>query len=266
MTSPTITSAVGKFVWHELMTSDVEAAKRFYTGLFGWTFEGTPMAGPEPFTYWMAKAGEEAVGGFMDAPKPDMPPNWLGYVLVDDVDATTARATAAGGQVVVPPRDIPGMGRFSVLLDPQGAVVATWKTATPAPAEDAMPGLGEFCWDQLSTTDVGGASAFYARVFGWTPQPFGGPDAAPAPGTEAMVVYHRAGGQMASSAFPAPANVPSHWQTFVAVADLAKTRTKTIELGGKVWMPEIAVPGMGKFAVLGDPQGAVVCAFEGLTT
>lgn len=256
----TATSAVGKFVWHELWTSDVEPAMAFYTGLFGWTWDEMPMGPGE--SYWMAKTGTEMIGGLMKAPMPDVPPNWLGYVAVADVDAAAKVAAEAGGKVLAPPSDIPNMGRFSVLQDAQGAAIAAWKSATPMDDDGAMPGAGEFCWDQLTTTDVGASAAFYGKVFGWTKKPF---SAEPTPGTEDLVVYHRVGDQMTASAFPAPPNVPSHWQSFVAVTDLAASRAKAVELGGKVFVEQIDVPGIGTFAVLADPQGAVICAFQGCT-
>lgn len=114
----------GAFSWCELMTTDVEAAKGFYTGLFGWETEEMSM--PD-MTYTVIKAGNKGIGGIMCMPKdapPGMPPMWGAYVTVDDVDATALTAEQLGGKLVVPPRDIPDVGRFCVIRDPQGAVVS----------------------------------------------------------------------------------------------------------------------------------------------
>jgi predicted enzyme related to lactoylglutathione lyase len=113
----------GAFSWCELITKDVEAAKRFYTSLFGWTTEDFPVEG---MTYTVVKAGDRPVGGIMNIP-PDCKtgtPVWGTYVTVGDVDATAGNAAALGGKILVQPRDIPGVGRFCVIEDPQGAVIS----------------------------------------------------------------------------------------------------------------------------------------------
>lgn len=113
----------GAISWSELLTSDVAAAKTYYQKLFGWTFEDMPM---ENMTYSVAQANGEQVGGIMPIP-PDageMPPAWGLYVTVDDVDATAQSAEALGGKICMPPKDIPDVGRFCVIQDPQGAFIS----------------------------------------------------------------------------------------------------------------------------------------------
>lgn len=113
----------GAFSWSELMTPDPASASAFYAALFGWTVEAMDMGtGP----YHVLKAGGEAVGGIMSMPpgSRDMPPAWGCYVTVDDVDATLARCTAMGGRVVVPPMEVPQVGRMAVIQDPQGAMLS----------------------------------------------------------------------------------------------------------------------------------------------
>src|SRR5262245_48248110 len=118
----------GRFVWYELMTTDTGAAKAFYGKVAGWKTQDMPMPG---MTYTMLLAGETAMGGLMDLPeasrKMGVPPNWMGYVAVDDVDASAAQAKRLGGNVNVPPTDIPDVGRFAVISDPQTAVIALFK-------------------------------------------------------------------------------------------------------------------------------------------
>jgi predicted enzyme related to lactoylglutathione lyase len=113
----------GAFSWSELMTTDVEGASKFYSNLFGWKTEEMPM---ENMKYTIVKVGEEGVGGIMTIPPQAQgsPPNWGVYVTVDDVDVTAKKAKELGGKVLVPPTDIPNVGRFSVLQDPQGAVIS----------------------------------------------------------------------------------------------------------------------------------------------
>lgn len=113
----------GAFSWNELMTTDVEAAKGFYGELFGWTMETMPTNDME---YVMAKTGDKEAAGLMVMPPEagDMPPMWGAYVTVDDVEASAKQAEALGGKVVMAPRDIPNVGRFCVICDPQGAALS----------------------------------------------------------------------------------------------------------------------------------------------
>lgn len=112
----------GAFSWCELMTTDVEAAKAFYSKLFGWEAEDMPMPG---MAYTVVKAGGNEIGGIMPIPEEakGMPPSWGVYVTVDDVDLTAKTAAQLGAKLCVPPRDIPGVGRFCVIQDPQGATI-----------------------------------------------------------------------------------------------------------------------------------------------
>ncbi len=115
----------GDFSWCELMTNDVDAAKKYYSEVLGWDFEEMPMA--EGGSYTMLKAGGETVGGIMTMPKDipaGVPPHWTAYITVNDVDAAARKAEELGGTALVPPTDIPNVGRFYVLKDPQGAVIA----------------------------------------------------------------------------------------------------------------------------------------------
>lgn len=120
----------GAFSWSELLTTDVEAAKAFYTKLFGWSTKDMPMEG---MNYTVVSAGGKEVGGIMTIPAvaKGMPPSWGCYVTVDDVDATARTAQELGGKVLLEPKDIPDVGRFCVIQDPQGAVISaiTYKRA-----------------------------------------------------------------------------------------------------------------------------------------
>ena len=122
--------AHGAFYWNELMTNDVEQAKAFFTSTVGWTFEGMNMG--DIGTYWVAQADGRPVGGIMNMAgivPPGVPPHWVSYLEVDDIDARVAQVAARGGNVVRPPFDIPGVGRIAILADPAGAVMG-WITPT----------------------------------------------------------------------------------------------------------------------------------------
>ncbi len=118
----------GKFYWNELMTRDVEKAKKFYAEAMGWSFDAMPAAGGG--TYWIAKMGDEPVGGLFDISGPEykgVPESWIPYIAVDDVDARVKKATKAGANVMKPAFDVPGVGRIVMLLEPGGAGIG-WMT------------------------------------------------------------------------------------------------------------------------------------------
>jgi predicted enzyme related to lactoylglutathione lyase len=123
-------TAHGHFHWNELVTRDVEKAKKFYGDIIGWTFDGMPM--PDG-TYWVAKMGDQPVGGLFPIAGPQwdgVPEHWMSYLAVDDVDARVKRATAAGAKLMRPAFDIPGVGRIAILTEPGGAGVG-WITPVP---------------------------------------------------------------------------------------------------------------------------------------
>jgi len=118
----------GKFYWNELMTRDVDKAKKFYAETMGWSFEAAPAAAGG--TYWIAKMGDEPVGGLFDISGPEyqsVPESWMPYIAVDDVDTRVKKATKAGAKVMKPAFDVPGVGRIVVLLEPGGAGIG-WMT------------------------------------------------------------------------------------------------------------------------------------------
>ena len=117
----------GTFYWNELMTRDAEKAKKFYAETMGWSFDAMPGAGG---TYWVAKMGDEPVGGIFDISGPEykgVPESWMPYIAVDDVDARVKKATKAGAKVMKPAFDVPGVGRIVMLLEPGGAGIG-WMT------------------------------------------------------------------------------------------------------------------------------------------
>jgi predicted enzyme related to lactoylglutathione lyase len=276
--------AYGRFVWHDLMTTDLESAKSFYTQLLGWDIRDVPM-GPDGATYSMvfASRAEDApgVGGFETIPSGGSgadesqadgpPPHWMGYVEVEDVDSTERRVTDAGGSVLVPPQDIPTVGRFCVIRDPEGGCLAPFQSAGER-QPDPEPGStadGQFVWNELLTHDTKRCAAFYPEVIGWALAS----EDMPAPDGSTMT-YHmwmRSAGEEPAPYFdsgmmpmPPGAEAPTHWLHYVQVADVDATVEKAKALGGAVHCPPTDVPSVGRFAVLGDLQGASFAVFKGV--
>ncbi len=128
MTECKAAPTTGTFCWNELLTGDVASARKFYTGLLGWEMEDHDMG--EYGTYTLIKSGDTQVGGMMQMAGEQfkgVPPHWLSYIAVEDVDASAKKAEELGGKICLPPSDIPGVGRFSVIIDPTGAGFALFK-------------------------------------------------------------------------------------------------------------------------------------------
>lgn len=242
----------GRMVWRELATKDVAKAKRFYGELFGWTFEDRSM-GPAGM-YTIVNANGAGRGGLMamHGEMAQMPSHWMVYVSVKDVDAAAKAAKDAGGTVGYGPQDIPEVGRFATILDPDGAAITAFKSGMGDPAV-AMPGKGEFCWETLSTKDIEGAKRFYGKVFGWKAGDFGG-----------MPVFGVGDGMenQVADVQLAQGPVPPHWLTFVVVPKVDDAAAHASKLGGQVMMPGMDIPNVGRIAVITDDQGAAIGLFQ----
>jgi uncharacterized protein len=243
----------GRFVWYELMTTDTQAAKGFYTKVVGWGAQDASMPG---MSYTMFTAGETPVSGLMnlpdDAKKAGAPPSWIGYVGVADVDASVKKVERLGGSVHVPPRDIPNIGRFAAVADPQGAALALFKGANPdstSPAAPSTPGHGG--WHELLAGDWEKALPFYSELFGW--------QKAEAIDMGAMGKYQMfsVGGQPIGGMFNKPAMVPvPFWLYYFNVAGIDAAAERVKAGGGKITNGPMEVPG-GNWIVQGtDQQGA----------
>ena len=165
-----MTEGHGKFVWYELLTTDTAQAKEFYTSVIGWEAKDASIPG---VPYTLLNIGDASAAGLMDMPDTlrsmGAKPFWLGYVGVDDVDSTASLATEKGATVHRAPADIPNVGRFAVLGDPQGAPFAVFKPRpgeTSGPPQLRSPGHGG--WHELMTADAQAAFTFYSTLFGWT--------------------------------------------------------------------------------------------------
>jgi uncharacterized protein len=248
-----MTTMTGRFVWHDLMTTDVEGAKAFYTEVIGWTISKW-----ERGEYWMwAAEGEQTIGGVMalpeEAQKMGAPSHWLSYIAVEDVDALVAKAEGLGARVHVRGRDIPNVGRFAVLADPQGASFALFKSLR-ADGEDTTDKPLHFGWAELNTTDYESAWKFYSELLGW--KATSEMDMGPELGKYFMFgTTDKSMGGMSNAANMMKA--PAHWMQYVNVTDLDATLKRTADKGGRVLNGPMEIPGGMRIAQCMDPQGAM---------
>lgn len=245
----------GRFVWYDLITTDQPAAKSFYNQLVGW---GTrPWEGGEmPYTMWIA--GDEPIGGIMDLPKEasdaGAPPHWLAYVAVADVEAACERATELGGAVLHQPTEIKRVGCFAILQDPQGAAFAVYTSENLSTDPPEPPGLGQFSWHELATSDLESGSEFYAALFGWETQE----DMDMGDGWMYRI-YGQPGSFPLGGMFTKPAEMPGPpmWLYYISVPSVADAVERIRQLGGQVLNGPMDVPGGDTIAQCVDPQGAV---------
>ena len=243
----------GTFCWVELGTTDNEAAKNFYTQLFGWEYEDHPM-GPDA-VYTMLKLGGKDVGGLYKL-MPDMltqgiPPHWMSYVATASADETTEKAKTAGATVMNGPLDVFTFGRMAVIKDPTGAVFSIWQAKdNKGSAVWGIPNA--VVWNELGTNDTQKAGEFYSHVFGWTRQSFPG---SPIEYTVFNNEDKGIGGMYQIT--PEMGPIPPHWMVYFAADDCDATVQKATGLGANVMKPAEDIPGVGRFAILTDPQGAV---------
>lgn len=245
----------GHFVWRELMTSDLEASKTFYNGLIGWEYQTSDMPDGSG-KYTEIKAGERMVGGMVPLSaigKDGVPPHWMPYVSIANIDESAAAATANGGTVAMGPTTIPTVGRMTVISDAQHAYSSCIDLETGDPPRAEKLNQGEFCWEQLNTTDMDSAAAFYAKVYGWQAKDF--------PHGGGFRVFH-AGEPSVASLMPAQGGAPAHWLSYVLVDNLAKARDRVTEFGGQIVVPEVAIPHVGTIGVITDNVGCYIGLFE----
>lgn len=240
-----------KFVWHDLMTTDPKAAAEFYGNVIGWKAEDSGMPGQD---YTILYAGKEMAGGIMAIPEEQigMPPCWTGYIGVDDCDAWTRKVTDKGGAVHKGPQDIPGVGRFSVVADPHGAVFILMADTSGNPAPElTMDTPGAFGWNELMSGNASEAADWYSALFGWTTDEahdMGG------------FTYHtfKTGGPTSSVGMMTkmPEMPFPFWTyyTWVNGIDAAAERVKSN--GGEILMGPHEVPGGAWIVSCKDPQGA----------
>lgn len=248
-----MTRRPSQVIWYELMTTDVDAAARFYGEVMGWTVVDSGQADKD-YRVWLMDA--VGVGGLLpispDGAAGGMKPIWLTYVDVADVDAAVVRSSAAGGGIYMPPTEIPGVGRMALITDPQGAAYYVMTPMGEAPTPPFAPErLGHGGWNELHTTDWEAALAYYADQLGWAEArrmdmgPLG-----------TYLVFKSGdqdiGGMVNSLGFAKPT-----WLCYFNVEDIEAARDRVVAAGGTIAMQPHEVP-TGQWMLHGrDPQGAL---------
>jgi uncharacterized protein len=247
-------TTIGHFIWHEHLTKDPKAAIAFYTEVTGWSTQAFAPGGD--YVMWVGSQGP--LGGVYGLPDEavtaGVPSHWMGHVRVEDVDATVALTTRLGGKVHKPPTDIPTVGRYAIIADPQGAFISVFAPShAMTPHDVSRP--GEVCWNELLTHDSAAAFEFYAALFGW--KQLQAMDMA-AMGTYRIfgVGDQRLGGMMRT-----PMGQPM-WMYYVDTTDLDAAIASATKRGAKVMNGPMEVPGGARIAQLIDPQGAAFALHE----
>jgi predicted enzyme related to lactoylglutathione lyase len=245
----------GRFIWYELITTDLDGASRFYEHVVGWTHED--MTG-DGMTYRMVKADGDGVGGMLiippEAKAMDAPPSWAGYVCVDDCDGAAEKIRGLGGAVLRAPDDIPGIGRFAVVADPQGAVFEIMKPLPMDPPRPKAPRgtLGHASWHELYAQDLEPAFGFYAEMFGWRKD-----EAIPMGPMGTYQLYANQDGVIGGMVNKPPQIPRACWLFYFQVGDIDAAVERIKAGGGQVFNGPMQVPG-GDWIVQGaDPQGAM---------
>lgn len=253
--------------WADATYRDAAAAADFYRGLFGWELEDT-MPSDRPGHYFQARLDGgrvAAVGSIVDDVTPTAEPAWVSYVWVDDADATTEIARRAGAAVIIEPTDIPGSGRLSLFADPQGAVIGLWQPGDHRGAT-TINQHGSVVFNDLYTTDLDAAAAFYRDVFGWGIEDTGGITmwTMAAYGDHLETLQPGLRDQMAQMGAPGFENVvasvqttdgPARWGITFAVDDVETSTARAVELGATL----LSGPTQTSWVIeaeLRDPQGA----------
>lgn len=240
------------FVWYELMTTDVAAAKAFYADVVGWNTQDVPMPG---MTYTLLRVGDTQIGGLMALPKEARDSGnkacWVGYVGVGDADGAAAKVKRLGGDVLGPPIDIPGVGRFAMVSDPQGATFNLFKPAIGG-QRAVSPEAGHVGWHELHSNDWPRAFEFYADMFGWHKG-----DALDM-GPMGTYQVFKVGGAAMGGMFNSPgAQAMRFWLYYFNVGDIDAAAQRVGGGGGKIAGDPTQVPGGNWILQAADPQGAV---------
>ena len=241
----------GSFVWYELLTTDAEAASRFYGEVIGWAARDAGVPG---VSYRLFSNHGQDVAGHMSIPEgapAQMRPSWIGYVGVEDVNASVMAIAADGGRVHMPAMDMPGVGRMAMVSDPQGVPFYVMRGASDGESTSfSVTEPGHCRWNELSAADQEGALSFYTRQFGWErgeAMPMGEMG-------DYRFLHHD--GQMIGAVMPAQPGGPGPlWLFYFGVEDIDAAAAKVSAAGGTIIQQPIQIPGGEYSLVAADPQG-----------
>jgi predicted enzyme related to lactoylglutathione lyase len=253
--------APGTFSWVDLGTTDADGAKAFYGELFGWEADDMPTGDDGPGVYSMLKIGDDYVAALYELGaemrERGVPPNWLSYVTVADVEATAAKARELGGKVHAEPFDVLSAGRMTLIQDPGGAMLAAWQPKESIGAA-RVNDPGCLTWNELSTPDPDGAAAFYGGLFGWEVEAI---DTGGGPQYSIIRNGGRSNGGMMGMQ-DEQAEIPPYWLPYFTVESTDDAVARAGGLGASTLAGPLDVP-TGRIAALRDPQGAAFAVFQG---
>ncbi len=240
--------------WVDLQTTDADGARAFYGDLFGWKYDDQPMGDGNVYSIALKDGGHVAAlsGQSADLVAAGAPPMWNTYLAVDDVDAATARASVAGGQVAMAPFDVPDAGRMSFVVDPAGAPIALWQAGNHIGAT-VVNEHGALIWSELTVPDPTVAIDFYQQVAGLTAQ-------SQDYGDGQYLTFSAGDRAVAGATSPRMAGVPPHWHVYFGADNVAESAARATALGGTVLAGPMDTPA-GPMATVRDPQGAVFSLF-----
>ncbi len=242
----------GDFIWYELLTTDPDAAQRFYSAVVGWDFAPSGMPGGD---YRFFSYAGQGIGGMLHITPEDCAKGarscWLGYIGVNDVDASAASIGAAGGTVLIPPTDIPGVGRFAMVSDPQGHPFYIMRGSSPEASQSfSTSGIGHCVWNELNAQEHKAMLAFYGEQFGWQSGDF--MDMGPMGEYRFITQNDVSIGAMMTVT---PGTQDPQWTYYFMVADIDVAAAAIVAEGGQILHGPSEVPGT-LFMVVGlDPIG-----------
>jgi predicted enzyme related to lactoylglutathione lyase len=257
---PSTEHHAGKVIWVDLLTPDIAAAKQFYAGLFGWTFQDIKTGDSN---YAIASLGGRPVGGLFQrkaSRSEDRRSAWLGFIAVTDVDGAEKNAVAHGAKLLKEPRTYAQRGRQAVLADPEGAVFAMLASSSGDPA-DELADPGEWIWSSVHVNDPDKEAAFYQTVFGYDVF-----DADSDAKSDSVILSSDDFARASVNALPKDMDTTHprhpHWLNFVRVTDADSAAAKAVALGGRVLLQPRPDKHGGKLAIIADPAGAVFGVME----
>lgn len=253
--TPTDEHFPGKFIWAELFTTDPAAAQTFYTGLFGWeatTVERMTNSGTH--SYIGLTNGGEPIAGIARRPsrmQDAIHGRWVGYISVADVGKALTAATAGGGRVLFPAKELPQRGTQAIFIDPEGAELGVLHSSSGDPGE-YTPGVGDWTWAQLFARDPAAEGRFYTSIAGLEVLPENR-------GDHPNVYVLTSGGYSRASVAPVPPRKTNPgWLLFVRVTDVKEAAAKAVRLGGRIIVAPSDAPTEYWRAVIADPVGEVI--------
>jgi uncharacterized protein len=239
---------LGHFCWPELASDDVAASKKFYGELFAWHFEDVPSAMGN-YTIFRLK-GLDVAAAYQGAADQEAP-HWNSYVAVENADAMASKAEQLGGKIIAGPFDVESVGRMAFIQDPDGAPFALWQSIKQF-GIGISGQVGSLCWTELATRKLEACKIFYTALFAWEAK---SKSDIGMPYTEFYAEGTPVGGMLGMNG-PEWEGTPSHWMPYFAVDDCDATPKKAEAMGGSLCSAPADIPGVGRFAVLKDPQGA----------